>query len=389
MSPAKASKGRLRRVAPGETIGVRREEPVVVIPVFGAVDLFERCLESVLRHTAKEVPILIADDASPDPALEELVRKLDRKRALPERFFYLRQPENVGFVANANTAFALTDPGDVVILNSDCEVGPEWLERLRAAAYVDTNVATASTLTNHGTLLSIPERNNPLPELPPHATLEGVSQNLARSSPQLRPRIPTAIGHCTYIRRSALELVGDFDTAFSPGYGEEVDFSQRCILRGLSHVVADDVFIFHHGGASFGVNEVKHRHERLIARRYPYYHYGVEAAAQRQTGPLARALDVGARAINGLAVTIDARCLGPDMTGTQLHALELTSALWRTRQLRLRVVVPPSIGSESRRLLDELEGIQIVCSDEIDERRPEPRSFTAPTRSSTPTISAS
>lgn len=360
-----AAEGRLRQIEPGEKIGVNREEPIVVIPVFGALDLFARCLESVLRHTAKDVPILIADDASPDPELGEFVRELDRKQALPERFFYLRQPKNVGFVANANTAFAVTAPGDVVILNSDCEVGPEWLERLRAAAYADTNVATASTLTNNGTLLSVPERNCPRPELPPGATLEGVSANLARSSPRLRPRIPTAIGHCTYIRRSALELVGDFDTAFSPGYGEEVDFSQRCILRGLSHIAADDVFVFHRGAGSFGVNQDQQGHERLIARRYPYYHYGVQAAAERQTGPLTRALDIGARAINGLAVTIDARCLGPDITGTQVHALELIHALWRTRQLQLRVVVPPSIGDEPKRLLDELEGIHMVCSDEI------------------------
>ncbi len=53
------------------------------------------------------------------------------------------------------------------------------------------------------------------------------------------------------MRRSALELVGDFDEAFAPGYEEEVDFSQRCIRHGLSHVLADDVFVLHYGGGSF------------------------------------------------------------------------------------------------------------------------------------------
>ena len=363
------AQGHLQHVVPGETIGARREEPVVVIPVFGARDLFVRCLDSVLRHTAKDVPILIADDASPDPALEEYVSELDRRKALPERVFYLRQPENVGFVANANTAFAATAPGDVVILNSDCEVGPEWLERLRAAAYTDTNVATASALTNHGTLLSVPERNNPLPELPAHTTLDEIATKLARTSPRLRPRIPTAIGHCTYIRRSALELIGDFDEAFSPGYGEEVDFSQRCILRGLSHVAADDVFVFHSGSGSFGANGVKDGHKRLIARRYPYYSFGVHTLEQRQTGPLVRALNIAARAINGLTVTIDARRLSPIVTGTQVHVLELIHALWRTQQIHLRVVVQPSIG-EVRRLLDDLEGVEVLSTDEIDEATP-------------------
>ena len=71
---------------------------------------------------------------------------------------------------------------------------------------------------------------------------------------RIRPSLPTAVGHCMFVRRSALDLVGDFDPAFSPGYGEEVDFSQRCLRAGLSHVLADDVLVLHHGGGSFGRN---------------------------------------------------------------------------------------------------------------------------------------
>ena len=370
MTADASGSGHIRRVAPGESIEALREEPVVVIPVFGARDYFERCLESVLRHTLSDVPILIADDASPGPEIEELVRELERKGALPPRFFYLRQPENVGFVLNMNTAFAAAAPGDVVILNSDCEVGPEWLERLRAAAYADTNVATASTLTNNGTILSVPERNTPQPALPDHTTLDEVATNLARFSQRLRPRIPTAIGHCTYIRRSALELVGDFDEAFSPGYGEEVDFSQRCMLRGLSHVAADDVFVLHSGGESFGANQIKHKHEQMIEDRYPYFHFCTRTQEERQTGPLARAIDTGARAINGLTVTIDARRLNPTVTGTQVHVLELIHALWRTHHVHLRVVVPSGVGDEMMNDLTSLEGLEVIFSEAFDEGAP-------------------
>lgn len=370
MTAGASGNGHIRRVAPGESIKALREEPVVVIPVFGARDYFERCLESVLRHTPSDVPILIADDASPDPEIEELVRELERRGALPPRFFYLRQPENVGFVLNMNTAFAAAAPGDVVILNSDCEVGPEWLERLRDAAYADTNVATASALTNHGTILSVPERNTPQPALPSHTTLDAVAANLARSSLRLRPRITTAIGHCTYIRRSALELVGDFDEAFSPGYGEEVDFSQRCMLRGLSHVAADDVFVLHSGGESFGTNQIRHGHEKLIESRYPYFHFCTRTQEERQTGPLARALDIGARAVNGLTVTIDARRLNSTVTGTQVHLLELIHALWRTHQVRLRVAVPSGIGEELMNDLTSLEGLEVVFAEAIGEEYP-------------------
>ena len=52
-----SNSGRLQYIAPGESIRALREEPGVVIPVFGARDYFERCLESVLRHTSSDVPI--------------------------------------------------------------------------------------------------------------------------------------------------------------------------------------------------------------------------------------------------------------------------------------------------------------------------------------------
>ena len=41
---------------------------VVCIPVFGALDLFEECLESVVRHT--DAPILVADDCTPGDRVE-------------------------------------------------------------------------------------------------------------------------------------------------------------------------------------------------------------------------------------------------------------------------------------------------------------------------------
>ena len=97
----------------------------------------------------------------------------------------------------------------------------------------------------------------------------------ARPARASHPTLPAAIGHCMYVRRSALELVGDFDEAFSPGYEEEVDFSQRCIRHGLSHVLADDVFVLHHGSglvqrARRPRRAPRRRTTSMITARYPY-----------------------------------------------------------------------------------------------------------------------
>jgi glycosyltransferase involved in cell wall biosynthesis len=350
-------------IEPAATIGARRDEIVVCIPVFGAHEQFVGCLRSVLAHTPADVRILIADDASPDFRSEEFVRELAKSDSLPHRLLYLRRPENVGFPANLNGVFAAAAPADVVILNSDCVVGDGWIEGLRSAAHCDSNVATATALTNHGSILSVPDRGTPRSQLPQEWSFDQAAAAVRARSPRLRPRLPTAIGHCMYVRRSALDLVGDFDLAFSPGYGEEVDFSQRCLRIGLNHVAADEVLVLHHGGGSFSSNgaesPAKQRHEHEIATRYPYYHDVVRAFERDESGPLARSLHAARRAINGLSLTIDARILGGTMSGTQLHVMELIAALARRSDVRVTALVPPDLGSYTAGVLTQLDNVEI------------------------------
>jgi GT2 family glycosyltransferase/glycosyltransferase involved in cell wall biosynthesis len=354
------------RIQPGEPLGCRRGEVVVVIPVYGALDLFQACLASVLAQTPAQVRVLVADDATPDLA------GVERALGGSERVAWFRQPANLGFVGNVNSAFRSAAPADVVILNSDVEVPAGWLERLREAANCDSVVATATPLTNHGTILSVPWRNRPSPSLPEGWTLEAAARAVAEASPRLRPRIPTAIGHCTYVKRSALELVGDFDTAFAPAYGEEVDFSQRCLLRGLSHVAADDVLVLHHGSASFGAagSPIQERHERMLADRYPHYHAEVRAAASSVTSPLARSLLAARQALVGLSVTIDGSCLGPTITGTEVATLEVIQALARSGRVRLRVALPGSAHPHARAVLESLPEVETIRWEDVGSSTP-------------------
>jgi GT2 family glycosyltransferase/glycosyltransferase involved in cell wall biosynthesis len=352
----------LRELTPGELLGAEREETVVCIPVYGAPGLFAECLTSVLAHTPADVRILIADDASPDPAIHAFVVSL--RDNLEHEVSYLRQPQNLGFPGNVNTAFAAAAPADVVVLNSDCVVAAGWLGGLRRAAYADGLVATASALTNHGTILSVPERNRPQAGIPQDQSLAHLASAVLAQSLRVYPELPTAVGHCMYVRRRALELVGDFDSAFSPGYGEEVDFSQRCVLHGLRHVAADDVFVLHHAGGSFAedgeTNPIQEEHDRVIEARYPYYERAVREASSATFGRLPRAIASARRAIKGLTVTIDGRCLGPTATGTQVHTLEMIKAMHATQRIGLTVIVPPDLGGYAERELAALADVRLI-----------------------------
>ena len=363
----------LRSIEPGANLGVGRGEVVVAIPVFGGHEDFVPCLRSVLAHTPVEVPILICDDASPDRRSEEFVRKLATESADdPRQLFYMRRDTNVGFPANVNGALSVSAPADMALLNSDCMVGEGWLDGLRDAAYHDSRVATASALTNNGTIVSVPGPR-PSPTLPEGWTLDEAAAAIRARSLRIRPRLPSAIGHCILIRRSAVELVGDFDLAFSPGYGEEVDFSQRCLQRGLCHVLADDVFVFHHGAASFAIegkrNPIQDEHERVLEARYPYYHRGIREVERETVGPLPRSLSAARRALGGLSVVIDARILSGPMTGTQVQVLEVIGALSRSGRTRLTVVLPERPADYVQQVLAGLGDVRLVSRDDCDEGR--------------------
>ena len=74
--------------------------PVVVcVPVYGAHDLFKRCIASIVRHTPTDVPLLIADDADPDPGARDWLRRLATGE-FAHTIHWLRQAANRGFPGN-------------------------------------------------------------------------------------------------------------------------------------------------------------------------------------------------------------------------------------------------------------------------------------------------
>jgi glycosyltransferase involved in cell wall biosynthesis len=330
---------------------LKRGEAAVCIPVFGALDLFDACLASVLDHTDPAVPILIADDATPGDGVAERLAELD----VPHEVEHLRQPSNLGFVTNVNAAFRALAPADVAVVNSDCVVTAGWLDGLRAAATGDSRVATVSSLADQATIASVPA--------PTNADPDAVAASVRAGSLRLHPRIPSAIGHCFYVTRAALELVGDLDPAFSPGYGEEVDFSQRCLLHGLIHVLADDVWVRHSGGGSFSERAaaLREEHDRLVERRYPWYRSAVRRASE---GALGNAIGAAQRSLRPLSVTIDGSTLGPVTMGTQVATLGLLRALAALPgdELSVRVALPPDPGEHARATLAEL-GVESVPID--------------------------
>ena len=347
---------------PGTALSLPRGSCLVFVPVAGSLELAEACIESVIATIPPTTPVLVVEDGHEGDRLRRFLADLNASNPV----FYRRNPERLGFVEVANQAFADGGCADVVIVNSDCLVSGDWLARMSAAADSDSRIATVSTLTNHGSILSVPDRNHAQPSLPPGWDIERAAATVARESLQMRPEIPVAVGHCFLVTRRALDLIGGFDEEFSPGYGEEVDFSQRCVRRGLSHVVADDVFIEHRGGGSFGQGpealELRAAHKKMIDERYPHHEAVIDEVRAADEGPLALSLLVASRALTGLTVTIDGRCLGGStVTGTAVHALGVIGAVAGAKGVSgVRVLVPDDLGADASSHMDSLPGVETV-----------------------------
>ena len=252
----------------------------VVVPVYNAPEAVTRCLESLVEWTPAVHEIVVIDDASPDPAIHGILESFSDR----PNFRILRNESNLGFTRTVNRGFESTS-GDVVILNSDARVTPNWLTNLRAAAYSADRIASASAVSDNAGAFSVPE-----PGVNPSPGLDDVSY--ARLFVQRGQRrwhhAPTGHGFCMYLRRQALDEIGGFDAASFPrGYGEENDWSMRALAAGWAHVVDDSTIVFHDNAASFSP-EVK---ETLTAaareeinRLHPGYSDAVRTFMQ---GPMA------------------------------------------------------------------------------------------------------
>lgn len=350
---------------------VQAPSPVVVVPVYNAPEETALCVESILKYTQQTVSVLIIDDCGPDRTFFSDLEK--RGAQFAHDIVVLRLEKNQGFIGACNAAFDATLDKDVILVNSDVIVGPTWYERMCAAANSATDIATVSVFTNNGTILSLPHRNMPWPNIPNGLDVVEASRRIASVSQLTRPSIPTAIGHCFLIKRRALNLVGGFDTTFGTGYGEEVDFSQRLIQIGLRHIVADDVFVFHKGSSSFTAKARPQQlaNDEIVYQRYPTYRGGVSRFASDPYSPLAAAINRASFQLRQPTIAIDGHCFGQSWTGTQQMTFELIRSMAQQRPTQeFSLLISSTVSAELQNELLALGNIQIeVIANIMDDRQ--------------------
>lgn len=248
----------------------------IVIPIHDAFDAVRECLESVWPELSADDQLWLIDDASQD---EGLRRALQTWASDHPQVRLRRWENNRGLVHSLNTALEWCER-DVLILNSDTRLQPGTVAALQCVLASAADIGIVCPVSDHATLLSLPQPIQPGVAVRATATVHG-------------PRLPTAVGFAMLIRRQLIQRIGDFDPAFSPGYGEENDFSMRARAAGFQIVAADQVTVYHRGGASFAGQKPslqRDLHRRVLEARWPDYNR--EVTRYWQANPLsAKPLD--------------------------------------------------------------------------------------------------
>ncbi len=221
----------------------------VVILNWNGKQLLEKFLPSILKYTNNDIAdIIVADNASTDDSIA-FVRQHYPSLSIIEL------SENYGYADGYNKALAQINTPYSILLNSDVEVTPNWLEPL--IDFLDTNAEVAALQPK---ILAHKKKD--------HFEYAGASGGFIDKYgyPFCRGRIFDSVekdnnqydqpidifwasGACLVIRTDVYKQIGGLDSAFF-AHMEEIDLCWRLNARGLKVVCVPQSIVYHVGGAT-------------------------------------------------------------------------------------------------------------------------------------------
>lgn len=249
----------------------------IIIVAFKAAPQLVKCLESLLKNppepgerTSKADAEILIIDNSPEPIEKAVSNTLLVKLCQTYvRVVFEWHPENLGFAAGCNRGAELSNGENIVLVNPDTEVFPEWAERM--TAYMQPDVGAVGPISN----FVAGWQNAAL-----HMRMVDDNAKNARYAIKGNHRrgvdTKLLIGFFLMVKREAWDKVGGLDPQFFLGC-DDLDFSLRLREAGYALVIASDVFVYHEGHASFheaGIRSVelnKRAEKKMLAKLREQY----------------------------------------------------------------------------------------------------------------------
>lgn len=238
----------------------------IVIPFYNDKNIIN-CLDSIKNSDCKQInKVIVISDKGPDESLNKKVREYIQQDSF---FEYLENKENKGFVFTCNVGMNYSQH-DVILLNSDTIVTKGFADKLSYIAQLNNDTATVTPISNSAVQFSVPNIDTNNSDSTPHKTNDIITRMFNKFS---YIETYSAHGFCMYIKRKIINEIGTFDYEnFKEGYGEENDYSLRCLRAGFKNMLALNTYIYHIHGQSFGderKKKIKKERAKRIRELYP------------------------------------------------------------------------------------------------------------------------
>ena len=216
-------------------------------------DTVGKALESLYADPASaEWEVIVVDNAS-DAANRE---KFVAARATYPRMQLHHLPENRGYPGGMNACLARATGELFVLVSSDIIVPVGMIARLVDAFDANPSAGLVAPVTNFaGNAQQIwVDPSLPVPEILARGlAYANASDGGAEWLPAYRLDFC-----CVAMRRDVYGQLGGLDERFIPGYFEDFDYSLRARAAGFDLLIADNAFVYHEGGGTFGrMSDVK------------------------------------------------------------------------------------------------------------------------------------
>lgn len=255
----------------------------IVIPIYNGFEFLAPLFTSILEHTYSSYRLILINDYSPDPRVDEFLQTFiaDNGHAIP--IIYLNNEENLGFLQTVNKAVAHTE-NHFVLLNTDTEVPPYWLERLMEPILHGERIATTTPMTNSGTICSFPQwlDDNPIYRNLDVSFIDRFFSYVSFEKNSIS--VLTGVGFCMGVNKEVYHSIGMFDEVFGKGYCEENDWCMRAIEKGYKNSIVPNLFVYHKHGGSFLSSEKQafiENNLKILWKRHPSYNQLLQSLIEK------------------------------------------------------------------------------------------------------------
>lgn len=242
----------------------------VVILNWNGRSYLEKYLPSVFASTYPNLQVIVADNASTDDSISFLRHQYPSLRLI-------LLDRNYGFAEGYNRALQEVDAKYLVLLNSDVEVTPGWVEPVTRLMEKDPAIAACQpkirALLNRAYFEYAGAAGGWLDRYGYPFCRGRVFDVCEKDTGQYDDPAPVfwASGACMFVRASAFKSAGGFDGFFF-AHQEEIDLCWRLQILGYRVFVQPESIVYHLGGGTLAAGNkrkvyLNHRNNLVMLAR--------------------------------------------------------------------------------------------------------------------------